>query len=76
MARLELDKPVSDYLAEWKSRTDPTPITVRQLLAHTSGLPFASAAELAHPGGLDSHGRCYHLDAPHCVLHGKVTNET
>ena len=51
MARLELDKPVSDYLAEWKSRTDPTPITVRQLLAHTSGLPFCSPEELDHPGG-------------------------
>lgn len=45
--KVVLDDPVSRYLPEFlgyaaQRPTDPTPITVRQLLTHTSGLGFGS----------------------------------
>lgn len=56
--KVKLDDPVAKYLPEfkqiwWAAEQDqehvllkkPTPITVRQVLSHTSGLPFKSALE-------------------------------
>src|SRR5205823_85869 len=57
--RLTLDDPVEKHLPEFAGqwliaeqgedelvlRKPPAPITVRQILSHTSGLPFASAVE-------------------------------
>ena len=46
--RVELDAPVTRYLPAFRTATtDPTPITVRQLLDQTSGLP-GSATGLVH----------------------------
>jgi CubicO group peptidase (beta-lactamase class C family) len=59
---LDLDAPVERYLPDDFAAGSPQgAITMRQAMSHTSGLPFASAVELAHPGGLDSHGRCCHF---------------
>ena len=47
--RLDLDAPVTRYLPGFRTATtDPTPITVRQLLDQTSGLP-GSATNLSAP---------------------------
>ncbi len=40
--RLDLDAPVSSYLADWPSSGAKGRITVRHLLNHTSGLPAAA----------------------------------
>ena len=46
---VELDAPVTRYLPDFRTAsTDPTPITVRQLLDQTSGLP-GSATDLGTP---------------------------
>jgi CubicO group peptidase (beta-lactamase class C family) len=37
--RLDLDAPISRYLAEWSSRPERRSVTVRNLLLHDSGLP-------------------------------------
>src|SRR5699024_8379669 len=36
---IELDRPVRDYIPEMQENTEYPPITVRQLVHHTSGLP-------------------------------------
>ena len=37
--RLELDRPLADYLPEWNGLRDRADMTARHLLSHTSGLP-------------------------------------
>lgn len=48
---LDLDAPISTHLDEFGAATPQGKLTARQCLSHTSGLPFASAAELQHEGG-------------------------
>lgn len=36
---LELDRPIAEYLYEWRDADDRATMTVRHLLMHTSGLP-------------------------------------
>ena len=50
---LDLDRPVEAYLEDFRGRRPQGLITVRQALSHSSGLPFASPAELEHPGGVE-----------------------
>ena len=41
--KVDLDKPVNDYLTRWKVRSrkfDASGVTARRLLSHTAGLPF------------------------------------
>jgi CubicO group peptidase (beta-lactamase class C family) len=52
--QLDLDAPVSAFLgADFEPGTPQGAMTARQCLSHTSGLPFASAAELRHRGGVE-----------------------
>jgi CubicO group peptidase (beta-lactamase class C family) len=37
--RLDLDRPLADYLEEWRGAADRRTMTARHLLNHTSGLP-------------------------------------
>jgi len=37
--RLDLDRPLAEYLVEWRTAADRRTMTVRHLLNHTSGLP-------------------------------------
>jgi CubicO group peptidase (beta-lactamase class C family) len=37
--RLELDRPLTEYLEEWRGAADRSSMTARHLLNHTSGLP-------------------------------------
>ena len=50
---LDLDRPVEAYLEDFRGRRPQGLITLRQALSHSSGLPFASPAELEHPGGVE-----------------------
>ena len=60
--RVDLDLPASEYIPELARNQTADEgsglaakagFTLRQALSHTSGLPFASTAELQHEGGLD-----------------------
>lgn len=50
---LDLDVPIHKSFAAWPRHPPHSRITVRMLLSHTSGLPFASTAELRAGGGLE-----------------------
>lgn len=48
--RIDLDHPLTEYLPEFhiESRFNSTPITIRHILAHRSGLPRNDNLELSH----------------------------
>lgn len=48
---IDLEAPVETYLADFKAVRQPTPVTVRHLLAHTSGLANPPPVRWVHPLG-------------------------
>ncbi len=64
--KLDLDAPIARYLPDFRAASaDPTPITVREALQHTSGLP-GSAIDLSTPPSTVA-GLAASLDSVHLL---------